>query len=122
MRVRRLTVLAAVLASLASPAAALAQSAGDDQYVDPLGGGQTGSGSQGSGSGSQGSGSSGSGSGSAPAPVQSAAPAQATAAPAASAQPTGLARTGIDLRLVAALGAVLLAAGLVLRRGAHGRG
>ena len=56
----RIAVVASALV-LSAPAAALAQSAGDDQYQDPFGGTETTQGSGSSGSGS-GSGSSGSGS------------------------------------------------------------
>ncbi len=69
--------LAALLVALALPSAALAQSAGDDQYLDPLAG-LTGSG--GSGSSDKGSGSSGNSGGSSPA-----APTPGTAEPQAAA-------------------------------------
>jgi LPXTG-motif cell wall-anchored protein len=44
MSVRRLIALAASLLVLAAPSAALAQGAGDDQYSDPFGSGQSGGG------------------------------------------------------------------------------
>jgi LPXTG-motif cell wall-anchored protein len=97
-----------------TPAAAPAQSggAGGDQYQDPFG----------SNSQQQSGGSSGSGT-SSPAPTQTPAPSTTgsngqtatTAAPAASSSKT-LPRTGVDVRIVAAIGAVLLLAGTVLRR------
>ncbi len=141
---RIVPLLLAGLLALA-PASALAQGgAGDDQYQDPFGGSndtpaQSGGGSssggsqsgssQGSqgGSSSQGGGTSSSGqssgsSGATEAPAQTSAPATSpapvdpgtapTAAPAASGQ---LPRTGLDVRLVALLGAGLLAAGVGLR-------
>ena len=92
------------------PAAASAQSAGDEQYEDPFGDEQPQSQAT-------------------PAPAQAAEPAQseATPAPAAPAQPVPapaaapaqLPRTGGDARLPALLGLVLLSAGVALR--AHAR-
>lgn len=123
MPARRALTLFTLALALAAPAAAMAQSAGDEQYVDPLGGQTT----QGSG-GSSGSSQSSSGStsqGSSPSTSQSSgSPAAATATPAAgsgSAAPTTLAHTGVDLRLLAGLGFLLLAGGLALRRAAYGR-
>ena len=108
---RSLSVAAAVLALL--PAAARAQSAGDDQYSDPFGGKDQ--------SPAQAT--------PAPpaAPAPTARPAQAPAAPAPAAAtqaaPTAaqpqLPRTGADVRLPALLGLALLSAGLALR--AHAR-
>ncbi len=137
MRVRSLLALISVLAVLGLPAAALAQSAGDEQYVDPLGGGQTtgGGSQQGSGGGSSGSGggtsqgSSGGSTGSSGGSVSSGAPAAPVTSPTtaaatgtAAASPAELARTGLDVRVVAALGGILLlAGGLALRRPRHGR-
>jgi LPXTG-motif cell wall-anchored protein len=105
---RRIAALLAVLAVTAAPGAALAQSgAGDDQYVDPIGGGGTQK----------------QPSNSAPAP--STAPSLSTSpslnsAPAQGAAPaaTGpqLPRTGFDAGVVAAAGLALLLAGLALRR------
>ena len=129
MPARRALTLFTLALALAAPAAAMAQSAGDEQYVDPLGG-QTTQGSGGSSGSSQGS--SGSTSqGSSPSTSQSSgssspAPATATPAPApaaggSSAAPTTLAHTGADLRLLAGLGLLLLAGGLALRRAAYGR-
>jgi hypothetical protein len=118
---RRIAVLLAFTVALA-PATALAQSggAGDDQYVDPIGGGQPQSGSTGSG----GSGSSGS-NGSSNGPSLSASPSLSAqtpnAAPAAAGGNT-LPRTGLDAGAVAAIGLALLSMGLGLRvRLAHDR-
>jgi LPXTG-motif cell wall-anchored protein len=122
-RARRITCLLAA-AALALPAAAWAQSAGDDQYQDPFapGAGQT----DGGGNGTDGSsGSDGGDEPSAQPAPEPAAPAPATpepatpgtpapVAPAASAQELPL--TGADERLVALAGTVLLVSGLALRR------
>jgi LPXTG-motif cell wall-anchored protein len=108
-------LIAAVLATLAlgvAPGAALAQSggAGDDQYVDPLGGNSQ----------QQSSGGSNSSSGSSNGPTLSNTPslsAQATPsapAPAASSGQT-LPRTGFDAGFVAAIGLALLLAGFAVR-------
>ena len=110
-------LLAALIALAALPVAAVAQSAGQEQYTDPLGGGggSAGGGSSGggssSGNGSSGSGSGGGGGGS----VQ---PAQSQAPPAqpAQANPNELPRTGIPVALLAVSGGVLLASGAALRR------
>jgi hypothetical protein len=105
---RTLSVAATMLALL--PAAASAQSAGDEQYEDPFGDEQPQSQAT-------------------PAPAPAAEPTQseATPAPAAPAQPAPapgpapaqLPRTGGDARLPALLGLVLLSAGVALR--AHAR-
>src|SRR4051794_34876051 len=115
----RFFALALVVAALAFPAASLAQSAGDDQYQDPLAGQPTG-GDNGGGSSNTGGGSS-SGSGTAPsAPTtpttsggsEGTAP-QATAA----ANPSGeLPRTGFDVLLTVELGLALLLTGIVAQR------
>jgi LPXTG-motif cell wall-anchored protein len=104
----RLLVALAVALVLAVPTVALAGGAGDNQYSDPFGGSsqptQT-----------------------APAPTQTApssAPAPTSTsqpdtagAPAASTTQAGeLPRTGLDLRLVAGAGVLLVAGGLLLRR------
>jgi LPXTG-motif cell wall-anchored protein len=101
-----------LLALLATAPAAIAQSAGDRQYADPLGGGD------------------GSGQDAAPQPQGGDAPASSDDAPTAppsgsgtSALPPGaepaqtLPRTGGDAALLAAVGLALLAAGAALRRG-----
>ncbi len=93
--------LAALLVALALPSAALAQSAGDDQYLDPLAG-LTGSG--GSGSSDKGSGSSGNSGGSstaAPTPVtsepQAAAPVIKESTPEAKKEPVPAVDPAIDI-------------------------
>jgi len=109
---RRLLTVLAALSVLALPPAALAQSAGDEQYADPFGQVEEPSGSQGQ-----------------PAETPEAAPAPAPAqtvtqtdelgtsepeiVPAAS--PT-LPATGFPAGLVAGAGALLLASGTTLRR------
>jgi hypothetical protein len=99
---------------LALPASALAQSAGDDQYQDPLAG-QTGNGGKGS-TGSTGSTGS---SGSAPStPAPAAAPATTTT-PQASAAQSGTAqlpRTGFDVIISFELGLAMLLSGIVAKR------
>ena len=112
---RRAAALLAVLAVGIAPAAALAQSggAGDDQYVDPIGGNSH----QHSGGTSNGSGGSGTSTGPAlsATPALSAASSQAApAAPVASSAQT-LPRTGLDTGAVAAIGLALLLAGAALR-------
>jgi LPXTG-motif cell wall-anchored protein len=113
---RRIAAALAVLAVGIAPGAALAQSggAGDDQYVDPIGGN-----SQQQKHGSNSAGSSGSnGPALSNAPTLSAQASTTTttpAAPAASSAQT-LPRTGADAGVVAAIGAVLLLAGVALRR------
>jgi LPXTG-motif cell wall-anchored protein len=101
----RLVALLVALMLLVVPALALADSAGDNQYSDPFGGStapaQT-----------------------APQPTTApAAPAPAqTSAPASSSSPSThpatsqLPRTGLDLRVVASAGLLLLGGGLLLRR------
>ena len=109
----------AVVFALALPAAAMAQSAGDNQYQDPLANPHSNS-SSGS-SGSSGSGSStpapstgtSSGSSSGPAGTTSSSGAAGTGAAATS---SGLPRTGGHPELLALLGVVLLGGGVGLRR------
>jgi len=85
----------------------VAQSAGDDQYVDPLNGVTGGgSGSGGSGSGGSATGASGSATG---AGVNG-------SSAGSSGLPSELARTGAELPLVAGAGVLLLVGGLGLRR------
>jgi len=102
-------------AVLALPAAAWGQSAGDDQYQDPFGGGSGQGGGGGGGDSSQDE-------PEAPAPAApapEAAPAPApTAAPAQTDQASSqeqLPRTGADAGLLALGGTVLLASGVALR-------
>ena len=119
MRRRYAAVLAAVLA-LSSPAAALAQSAGDDQYRDPFGEEEQPQQQEPGSGGSQGGGDTGAGA----TPPAAATPAPTTPAPAVPAEePVAttaetLPRTGLAAGVVAALGFGLLAAGLGLRRSA----
>lgn len=104
-RLRLLAALAVVVV-LALPVAALAGSAGDNQYSDPFGN-------------------------SSPTQTQTTttpsapAPSQPVATPTASTQPTAttasgssgqLPRTGLDLRVVGGAGVLLIAGGLLLRR------
>jgi LPXTG-motif cell wall-anchored protein len=110
---RRIAAVLAVLAVGIAPGAALAQSggAGDDQYVDPIGGNnqqQDNGGSNGS------SGGSSTGPALSNSPALSAQATPSTSAPASSAQE--LPRTGLDAGVVAAAGLMLLFAGLGLRR------
>jgi hypothetical protein len=115
-------VLVALLVAVALPAAAIAQSAGEDQYTDPLQGGGSGSGGGGgSGGGSSGSGSGGGGSGgggNAPTTQAQAdtntAPTQAT--PAQADDSGGLPRTGFPVAVLLGAGLILLSGGLALRR------
>jgi LPXTG-motif cell wall-anchored protein len=116
------TRLASVLTAavlLIAPAAATAQSAGDEQYADPLGntqgggGGNGGSGNQGNSGSTQGSGTSGSGT---TAPSQgSTAPGTTSQAPSTGSGAT-LPRTGADAGLLALAGALMLGTGLAMRR------
>ena len=110
---RLIAAVLAVLALALAPAGALAQSggAGDDQYVDPIGGNSQ---QQSNSGGSSGSGSNG--------PALSNTPAlSAQASPSTAATPTAssgqtLPRTGADAGVLAAIGLTLLLAGLGLRR------
>jgi LPXTG-motif cell wall-anchored protein len=110
---RLIAAVLAVLALALAPTGAFAQSggAGDDQYVDPIGGNSQ---QQNNSSGSSGSGSNGPTLSNTPALSAQASPSTA-AAPAASSGQT-LPRTGADVGVVAALGLLLLLAGLGLRR------
>jgi LPXTG-motif cell wall-anchored protein len=129
---RRLATLAAAL-TLAAPATALAQGAGDDQYQDPFGdpaaqgtGGKNDglstkpkipgstSGASNSNSGSSGAGGS-SGSGTTPAAGSGAGTATGPATPSQSAPARSLPNTGSDPRLLALLGVALLLVGIGLR-------
>jgi hypothetical protein len=105
---RRVVTLLAALFLLALPPAALAQSAGDEQYADPFGEVEEPSGSQGE-----------------PAPAPEPEPVPVPAEPAESGEeavvsqetdaPT-LPATGLPAGLVAGAGALLLAGGTTLRR------
>jgi LPXTG-motif cell wall-anchored protein len=96
-------------AVMALPAVALAQSAGDDQYQDPLGGG---GGSSNSGGGSSNSRASGSGNSGSAGDSASSAQANGTA----SGQSNQLPRTGLPAGVLALSGGALLGAGVLLRR------
>ena len=111
---RRLAAPLAALIIAATPATAIAQNAGDEQYADPFGNSSQSGGGGGS-SGSAGT----TGSGVAGAQAQ-ATPSGTAATGTASTQATGssgqLPRTGLDVGIVAAVGAALLVGGLALRR------
>jgi len=111
----------ALLVAVALPAAALAQSAGEDQYTDPLQGG--GSNSSGGGGSSGGGSGGGGGGGGGSAPAQSAGtqsddptPTQATPAQADDPDGGGLPRTGFPVAVLVGAGLILLSGGLALRR------
>lgn len=109
---RRLVPILAAVCLLALPAAALAQSAGDEQYNDPFGqtedqGGNGGGGGNGNGGSEE----------AAPAPAQTEAPAgESQPAVTAGAPGPALPRTGLPVLVVAGSGALLLAGGTTLRR------
>jgi LPXTG-motif cell wall-anchored protein len=104
---RRIAALAAAL-SLALPAGALAQGAGDNQYQDPFAGENSGSGS-GSGSGGGGEGTTGNGS------LSNSPPSGEQLASQQSTSSGELPRTGADPGLIALLGAGLILTGAGLR-------
>jgi hypothetical protein len=114
LRSRTLALLAA-LAMLALPASSLAQSAGDDQYSDPLKGQPNGGSNNGGGGGSNGG-----GGGSTPTtPAGTGTGTDGTATPQATAaqSPNGeLPRTGVDVILTIELGIAMLLTGLVSQR------
>jgi hypothetical protein len=104
---RAIAALILAVALLAAPAAALAQSAGDEQYVDPF---------QGEGNGGQAEQQE-----PAPAPEQPAEPAPSVESDAPAAEPAQesaptLPRTGAPVVLLAAAGYALLLAGTAIRR------
>jgi LPXTG-motif cell wall-anchored protein len=106
---RRLTAALAAMALLAAPAAALAQSAGDEQYNDPFGDVSEPSQDQGT-------------SNEAPAPAAEPAGESAAAESQAAADPGSertLPRTGFPAALSALLGALLVGAGVSMRRRAQ---
>ena len=134
MRVRRALAAIAATLLLAAPGTALAQSAGDDQYRDPLGGsgGGGGSGSGGSGGGGGGSGGSGGGSdsigsGSGSGSGSDSGAGSGSGAPADSAGSASgqggdqLPATGLAAGLLAGTGAVMLGGGAALRRAGRDR-
>jgi LPXTG-motif cell wall-anchored protein len=115
----RILACLSVLALLAFPATALAQSAGDEQYSDPFGKVEDGSGTGGGGGG-------GGNATEAPAPDTSTPAAPAPAPAETSVESTGttatdatgaqLPRTGLPVLLLAGAGALLALAGAALRR------
>jgi hypothetical protein len=115
---RRVAVAIAVLA-FAAPAAAFADSAGDQQYFDPTQGSDQGGSGGSSGGGSSGGGSSGGGSQGAQTQQPGASGPTAQAAASSGSGRSELARTGSPSGTLAALGVALLAAGLGLRRAAR---
>src|SRR4051812_1526358 len=123
LRARTLTLFL-LIAALAMPAAALAQSAGDNGYTDPLAGGNGGGGGSGGGGGGGGGGSAGGGSGGgggatrgAQAGGGSGSSPSVTAAREGSAAHAGeLPRTGFDAVIPAELGLAMLLGGVAVRR------
>jgi hypothetical protein len=110
-----IAALVALFVAVALPAAALAQSSGEDQYTDPLAGG--GSGSTGGGSSGGGGGGGGSSTPSAPAstPPADTSPAQPQATP-AQANRNSLPRTGFPIALLVGSGLIMVGTGLAVRR------
>ena len=115
--------LVALLVAVALPAAAIAQSAGEDQYTDPLQGGGSGSGGGGGGSSGGGSGGGGGGGGgNAPAqqtatPEPDATPAETQAQPAQADDNSGnLPVTGFPVAVLIGAGLIMLSGGMALRR------
>ena len=108
---RRLVTLILAAFMLALPAAALAQSAGDEQYADPFGPTEEPSG----GSQDQQAQAPEQEAAPAPAPTEPAAPAEEVTASQETAAPT-LPVTGLPAGVLAAGGALLLAGGTTLRR------
>ncbi len=112
----RAFALLLVVAMLALPASSLAQSAGDDQYQDPLAG-QGGGGGHSGHSGSAGSAAAGSAP-STPTPAAATSPATTTT-PQATAAQSGkgqLPRTGFDVVISFELGLAMLLTGVVAKR------
>ena len=109
---RRIAAVLVVLAFAIVPGAALAQSggAGDDQYVDPIGGNSQ---QQDNGGSNGPSGGSSTGPALSNSPSLSAQATPSTTAPASSAQE--LPRTGLDAGVVALAGLVLVLAGVAVR-------
>lgn len=106
MSLRRLAPVLLACSALAVAPAAMAQSAGDDQYVDPLNGVTGGGDGSDSGSGSSDGASGATSGGSVDAP----------AGTGSGELPAQLARTGVELPLTASAGLLLLAGGIGLRR------
>jgi hypothetical protein len=105
---RRFLTLFAAVSLLALPSAALAQSAGDEQYADPFGQVDEPNGSQGEPAETPEA-------APAPAPAQTTAPAEQAVVSQEAGAPT-LPATGLPAGLLAGTGALLLAAGSTLRR------
>lgn len=122
-RLRALLILALALPVLAAPSAAIAQSAGDEQYVDPFQNepSQSGGGNGNAGGGGQGGAGGGEPAAPAPAPTPTAptevpeGTVQGTVTQTGEAGPT-LPRTGLALGGPALAGLLLLIGGLTLRR------
>lgn len=110
---RRVSAMLVAALALCAPASALAQSAGDDQYRDPLGGkGQEPAESE--------SGDGGGGGAGSTAPAPPATPTDSTAVEQQTATVAGtLPRTGAESGWVALAGLLLVAAGAGLRRTAR---
>ena len=103
---RRIVALFLAVSLLALPSAAMAQSAGDEQYADPFGQTEEPSGSQGEPAPEPDA---------APAPAAPAAPAEQAVTSQETAAPT-LPATGLPAHLLASAGAILLGSGAALRR------
>ena len=103
---RRIVALFLAVSLLALPSAAMAQSAGDEQYADPFGQTEEPSGSQGEPAPEPDA---------APAPAAPAAPAEQAVSSQEAAAPT-LPATGLPAYLLASAGAMLLGSGAALRR------
>jgi hypothetical protein len=113
-----LLMLALAVPVVAAPATAFAQSAGDDQYVDPFQDDQTGNGNQND-SNSQGDGTNATPTPDQPtaqAPADTGDTAAANAAGEANSSGTTLPRTGMPPGELALVGVILLAGGFALRR------
>jgi hypothetical protein len=108
---RALAALLTVAALLALPAAALAQSAGDEQYVDPFQGGEE----QPVQPPQEAPAAPGEPAPAEPAPATPSTPGEVTPAPAQSEAPT-LPRTGLPVLLILSAGYALMLAGVALRR------
>jgi LPXTG-motif cell wall-anchored protein len=107
---RRLVTLVIAASLLALPSAALAQSAGDEQYSDPFGQVEQGGGGQGQQGQNQGQ-----SQGEAPAPAEPTTTGDQAVASQDTTSPT-LPRTGLNDVLFAVMGATLLLAGATVRR------
>lgn len=122
MRLRHTISLLAAAATLAAPATAVAQSAGDDQYSDPFAG-DNGSSDGGGSGGSDGGDSGGSSGGSSGGDSSSSGGGSSSGAEASTSGPTAasaddgpsLARTGAETGILALGGVSLVLAGIALR-------